>query len=292
MDYTRNEDKLCPAEPCNYNHIWLVEEISEESGPVQHPVTLEEVKTYLRLEGFVQNSTGGAVLQEPINLVLDPGETTVQSALLIGEGVVLASVAKSGTLFSIIKTGVPGNGQVLYDSTTGELTFAVQGNGEPIDIVYGVQTAEGISTDEFDYDDDLINEMIAEATLWVEKYTGVYLRPVSLLVVFTNGAGMLELPGPVSGTITYTNDNNSAVDGVKVYGTTFPKISTQLPYKTQAAYTAGYDAQTIPEGLKLAVLAYIAQSYEQRGDQVDIKYPYEAAARKARPYRRASKLFA
>lgn len=51
MDYRRNEDKLAYRAAKN-NVLHLVENISEDSGPVTEPVTVLEVKQYLRLEGF------------------------------------------------------------------------------------------------------------------------------------------------------------------------------------------------------------------------------------------------
>lgn len=113
MDYRRNEDKWSiPGAKvgARYNHIYLVENVDEESGPVVEPVTLQEVKDYIRLEGFTPDDDS------------------------------------------------PSSG--------------------------------------FDFDDTLIEELITEGRVWVEKYTGVHLIPKQLQVFLLNQAGMIELPGP------------------------------------------------------------------------------------------------
>lgn len=51
-NYRRNEDKWPQGEGMNYNMIHSVEDISDESGEVTEPVTLAEMKDYLRLAGF------------------------------------------------------------------------------------------------------------------------------------------------------------------------------------------------------------------------------------------------
>lgn len=205
MDYRRNEDKWnIPGTRvgARYNHIYLVENIDEESAPASEPVTLQEVKDYIRLEGFTPDDDS------------------------------------------------PSSG--------------------------------------FDFDDDLINDLISEGRRRVEKYTGVSLIPKRLQVFLLNQAGMIELPGPVTGAIVITKENSDVIADTdyKLIGTQFPKLVTQFDYRLRLDYTAGYNPTTIPEGLKTAIKAYAAYAYEHRGDEMDDKALTESAARKARPYRR------
>ena len=205
MDYRRNEDKWClPGTRigARYNHIYLVENVGEDSSPVTEPVTLQEVKDYIRLEGFTPDD----------------------------------------------------------DSPS----------------------------DQFDFDDALILDLISEGRRWVEKYTGVSLIPKQLQVFLLNQAGMIELPGPVTGAIVITKENSDVIADTdyKLIGTQFPKLVTRFDYRLQLDYAAGYTVQTIPAGLKDAIKAYVAYAYEHRGDEMDDKALTESAARKARPYRR------
>jgi hypothetical protein len=52
MNYRRNEDRWPERGGMNYNLIHSVEDISDESGDHTEPVTLAEMKDYLRLAGF------------------------------------------------------------------------------------------------------------------------------------------------------------------------------------------------------------------------------------------------
>lgn len=162
----RNEDKL-PPDDCNYNLIHHQEDISEESGSAGEPVTLQEVKDYLRLEGT--------------------------------------------------------------------------------------------------FDDILIGSMIIEARMYVEKITGIHLVNKHLVVVLSNGAGLIDLPGPVSGSITVTDIDGNSITPVQTIGTFFPKLREPTGSMIKLTYWAGYNGDA-PVWAKNAILAYIADHYEYRGD--------------------------
>lgn len=184
-----------------YNHIFSVEDISDESEQVDEPVTLAEMKKYLRLDGSEDDSPG----------------------------------------------------------------------------------------DEFDFDDELIEDLITEGRVWVEGFTGLHLVQKSLQVVLLNQAGGIEIPGPVTGEIVIKDKDGETIDSedYEFIATKFPKLQTAFCDKITLEYEAGYTPETIPRGLKSAIKSFVADSFEHRGDD---KAPAsrERAADKARPYRRIS----
>ena len=134
----------------------------------------------------------------------------------------------------------------------------------------------------FDYDDGLITAMITEARMWVEKYTGIYIVMRTLSVLFLNQAGSIELPGPIVGSIAFTDKDGNAITDFDTVGTSFPKIITCNEDRVTAIYTVGY--AEYPEWVTNSMLAYIAWSYENRGDEQNGSP--ERAAAIARPHRR------
>ena len=197
MNYRRNEDKIYYNEPSGacYNSIISMDE-DFGSGTVSEPVSLAEVKSYLRLEGFTDES----------------------------------------------------------------------------------------GASEFDYDDTLLESMITQARMWVEKFTAVLVIPRDLTVVLINEAGLIELPGPINGAIVVTS-RDSVVQEVITIGTSFPKLETVFNDRVTLVYEAGYvDA---PEWVKNAIKAYIAWAYEHRGDE-DLPGSSLRAAVICRPYRRVT----
>lgn len=202
MDYRRNEDKWCDQGGCNYNHIWLVEDISEESGSAGEPVTLQEVKDYIRAEGF--------------------------------------------------------------------------------------QADDDSPADEFTFDDDLLDAMIIEARMWVEKQTGVHLVNKHLQVVLSNGDGMSELPGPVTGAITVMDSEGAVLTDVAYFGTLFPKLRRPNLDKMILTYWAGYNGDA-PKWARNSIKAYVAWAYEHRGDETDAKGTPDRAAQICRPHNRLPK---
>ena len=136
-------------------------------------------------------------------------------------------------------------------------------------------TSDDSGEQEFDFDDTLIEAMITEARMWVEKYTGLYLVPRTLTVVLLNQAGYIELPGPVDGTITWADDATPEMVG--------SKIKTKYGCELTATYDVGYTE--FPKWVENSILAYVADHYEWRGDD-KAPAPNERAAAIARPHRR------
>lgn len=278
MNYRTNEDKLCATEFNNYNLLLNVEDLSEDSGPVNEPATLQEVKDYLRLEGFGESSAGVSV-QPPLSLTLAAGSFAIVQPGLIGQ--IIVSLSRSSSVYT--EGDIPDNLVFAFNDTTGTITFNTPGNtgGESVAVVYGT-TAGNINTDEFNFDDSLIEDLITEARQWCEKYTGIHLVPKRLQVTFCNGNGLFELPGPVQGDITITGDLTTA----EYIGTQFPKVKT-LGNEIVATYAAGYNYGTVPEWAKNAIKAYVADHYEYRGDDAP-PAANKRAGQKCRPHRRAS----
>lgn len=144
--------------------------------------------------------------------------------------------------------------------------------------------SEDSGEQEFDYDDVLIESMITEARMWVEKYTGRFIVPRSLTVVLLNQAGYIRLPGPVAGTLVIKDDNGDTIvaEDYEVIGASFPKIETKFSNRISATYDVGYS--TFPKWAENSIMAYIADHYEYRGDDLP-PAPNERAAQIARPYR-------
>mgnify|MGYP001560790285 CR=1 FL=1 len=138
---------------------------------------------------------------------------------------------------------------------------------------------------DFDFDDTLINSMIQEAREWVEKFTGQYIVPRSLTVVLLNQAGMIKLPGPVIGSIVFTDKDDTVIDSddYDIIGTQWPKLETCYDERITADYEAGYE--TYPKWVENAILAYVADHYEFRGDDLP-PAANERAAQICRPQRR------
>ena len=249
----------------NYNAIHNIEDVTG-SGNITEPVSLQEAKDYLRLEGFGDPAEENVTVQGSVALTLAGAATAITNSNLAGATKTLITVTRSGLNYGVITTGTPGELEVLHDKNAGTITFSIAGNtgGEPVNVVYGV-TSTGVIGDEFDFDDTLVSAMITEGRMWVEKYTGVHLVEKQIEVSFVNGAGMIELPGPVTGDIAVTDELSAAVADVQYIGTLFPKVKTIIEYIAKAAYTVGYGADC-PEWAKNAIKAYVAWAYENRGD--------------------------
>lgn len=150
----------------------------------------------------------------------------------------------------------------------------------------GFVSNEDSPADEFDFDDDLIEDMITEARIWAEQFIGGdnrmhMIMPRDIEVVAQNEAGGIKIPGPVRGAIVSVDDNDTTIDPV-IVGTVFPKVDTAYCNPITLSYSAGYT--TFPAWVKNAIKAYVAFAYENRGDE-QVKSPERAAAI-LRPYRK------
>lgn len=122
---------------------------------------------------------------------------------------------------------------------------------------------------EFDDDDTKLTALITQCREELERYTGLSFAPKTLKAILRNDCGDIEIPsGPVAA-ITNIKD----VDGNEltvttqyvVKGNKFKWIESPLSCYLEVNYTAGYE--TLPAGLKRAMLEEIAFRYANAGDQ-------------------------
>lgn len=140
---------------------------------------------------------------------------------------------------------------------------------------------------EFDFDDTLLEAMISEGRMWLEKFTNQFIVPRSITAVLLNQAGGFQLKGPVSGAVVYTDNDDVVITTLTVVGDKYPKIISRygscLTDRITATYEAGYG--TYPAWVGNAVKAYVADHYEWRGDDKS-PAPNERAAAIARAHRK------
>lgn len=186
----------------NYNAVLSVENITDASDVGNEPVTLSEVKEYLRLEGYI-----------------DTDESTADT---------------------------------LSD---------------------------------FDFDDDLINDMITASRQMMERHTNLSLIPKRLEVVVTNLCGMIELPyGPVDDIVSLYDEEGDEIeaDDYTIIGNTWKFLKEPCYENMTITYDAGY--VTLPASMKLDLLRLIAYMYENRGDDPAIdRFSFQIAIKYARP---------
>lgn len=137
--------------------------------------------------------------------------------------------------------------------------------------------AEPVTLDEFKayarlntgtVEDTLLEIIITSSRQAIEAFTGLSLIPKSAEVVMVADQELFELPyGPVSGTVTFKNEDGDVVS-VATVGYDFPKI--KQPYEEgylTAEYNCGYGE--CPSDLKLAILDQAVFNYQNRGDNQD-----------------------
>lgn len=262
-----------------FNAIHHVEDVSG-SGTITEPVTLQQAKDYLRMEGFADD--GSQIVQEdPITVTLADGSLTLQDNRLIGKSIL--SLSRSGTVY--YEDTVVGNLRFTFNSTTGTVAFEVTGNtgGELVGIQYG---AAGTSSGNvFTFDDTLIEQMITEGRMWVEKYTGIHVVQKYLIVTMTNQTGYYPIPGPVIGDIVMKDKSGNVLSTDEYIGSLFRKINTNQSQMITLEYTAGYSTD-VPDWVKSAVLAYVTWAYEHRGEENGLPGSPVRAAAICRPHRR------
>lgn len=251
------------------NEVHDIADITDVSGVIAEPVTLEEMKNFLRLEGFSTDGTN-ITSEAPLTLTLLEAATTVQSALLIDATIL--TLAREGTIYT--KSSVVGNRKFTHNETTGVIAFQTAGKpgGEGIDITYGYASETG-GDDAFDFDNDLIEELITSAREGLEKYCGRSIVPHTWKVLLTNQCGDIELPfsngidtnvsGPVLDSIEDCNGNDIEESNYKLRGTSFMTLETPLLEKMTLVYSV---TPTVPKRLKQAIMRDVAFHYENRND--------------------------
>lgn len=251
------------------NNFWDARDITYESGDVTEPVTLQEVKNYLRLEGVgIDNS--GVIMQPPITLTLLAGAFTVQDNLLIGG--VITTLSREGTVYSI--SNAVGNLIATFNSTTGVITFQIAGSlgGEMIVIAYGT-LVENASDDAFQFDDALITDLIKTARESFEQYCGLSLVPKTIEAMITNECGGQEIGrGPVNSITSIEDEDGEAfeTDEIEVTGVQWKRLRNPRQRNMKITYEAGYT--TIPKPIKTDLLRLIAYLYENRGENAEGKF--------------------
>jgi hypothetical protein len=181
----------------NQNLYIDTKDVTTESG-IDEPVTLEEVKDFLRLEGFVDSD----------------------------------------------------------ESTTEELS-------------------------NFDFDDDLLTQMITAARKKLEKWLGVSIVFHTWQVQLTNCAGDIEIPyGPIQ-EITEVTYSNEVTAEYTTKGFDFKLLVTPKNEDLIIEYEAGYEE--CPEEISLAIKQCVGVWYEER----TIGGIPKLALSTASPYKRA-----
>lgn len=129
-------------------------------------------------------------------------------------------------------------------------------------------------SDEFDFDDDLIEDMITEARIWGEQFIGGkdYMHsilPRDIEVVLLNQGGDIRIPGPATSDILIADQDGNEITGAKFIGGKWPKLCTTYCHNVVLSYSIGYTSA--PKWFVNAIKAYVAWAYQHRGDEIDLK---------------------
>lgn len=187
-----------------YNAVLSIKDVTTDS-PADDPITLQEVKDYMRLEGFTD----------------------------------------------------------VEDSTSDELS-------------------------DFDFDDDLINDLIPAAVELLEESCSLSLKPKTLEVVLTNLRGRIELPrGPI-GEITEVLDSEGEavdLDDIETVGNVWKFVRYPCWSDMVWTYEAGYggaDTPELPKAIKTDLLRLVTFMYLNRGDKERRAFSLQLASKYSR----------
>lgn len=248
------------------NEVHDVADITEASGMIAEPVTLQEMKDFLRLEGFSTDGTN-ITSEAPLTKTLAEAAITIQDDLLINATIL--TLAREGIIYT--KSLVVGNRKFVHDPSTGIVSFQDAGNagGEGIDITYGY-TGASVGGDAYDFDNDLIEELIISAREGLERWCGISIVRHRWQVLFTNGVGNSELPFSNNATLVSLK-NSIDVDipttGYVLRGTSFKYLASPYYCNMTIVYDAGYEEGAVPKRLKQAIMRDVAYHYENRNDE-------------------------
>lgn len=162
---------------------------------------------------------------------------------------------------------------VVHDSTIGDedsgatevVTLAEIKHHARVEGFTDVDSAESA----FTYDDDILTEKISTAREVVELESDVLLSNRSVTAYITNENGGIKLPwGPITGTVTGTDEDLVALTEVKTFGGQFPILLT-TGTRMILSYTGGYGTGECPKLLKEAVIRWALYLYFHRGEEID-----------------------
>lgn len=141
------------------------------------------------------------------------------------------------------------------------------------------------SLSDFDYDDDLIDEIITAARESMEQYSGIILVPKTIEVVFSNEKGRIELPGPVGEISEALDDcgNGITLTDLKLVGNVWKYVKWPCYRDMVWTYAAGYgtdDLPALPKAIKLDIMRLAAYLYIHRGDDPAIQVYASQLAKK------------
>lgn len=122
---------------------------------------------------------------------------------------------------------------------------------------------------EFNDDDTRLTALITQSREELEQYTGLSFGPKTLKAILRNDCGGIEIPfGPVTDLASIKDvDGNTLTETTQyvVRGNQFKWIESPCACYLEVNYDAGYE--TLPAGLKRALLEEIAFRYSNAGDQ-------------------------
>lgn len=142
--------------------------------------------------------------------------------------------------------------------------FKQQGADEPVTI----EELKGFLAIDSDDHDELLYSLIKSAREEVENYTGLSLIKSNVIAKWES-LDTAELPfGPVLSLDSVKDKDGETIVSDKFYVEgimgSFVNIKADTDSSITFAYVAGYDASTIPEGLKLAIMKNATDDFEQR----------------------------
>jgi hypothetical protein len=116
---------------------------------------------------------------------------------------------------------------------------------------------------DIDEHDERLNDCLLAAVSIVERHTGQILRPSTVEVAYSTLYDWEDLPGPVSGGVTYagTTYAGTALTLPTLRGT-YPRLTGNYPAGVVVSYQAGYADGAAPQGLVEAVQALAANLFE------------------------------
>jgi hypothetical protein len=140
-----------------------------------------------------------------------------------------------------------------------------------------------------DDDNDLIEELIIEARMWVERFCALSMVPKNIKCTINLHHGSVELPyGPVDTDTVEVRDTfgNIITTGFTLTGET----GTFAGISGYGIFSLSYTSmQALQSPLLGAIRSYIAYAYEHRGDMLsdenDLEFAKEAK-QKAKPFMR------